>query len=120
MMAISIHISGSLAVNGMFLGRPQGGNAGRRDKFQHKQIESTYTTALPELDHSIGRIDTEGPASPGGADGVAGRQALSHLQEVGILLVRFKCHAFDGRPAGKLLLGCRRRSGGGGEQQHKC
>jgi len=45
--------------------------------------ESTYPIALPELDHTIGGIDTEGPASPGGADGVAGFQALSHSEGAG-------------------------------------
>ena len=124
MMAISIRISGHEQWC-MFIYNP--GSTGPWVEINdderagsRKNPATTYPIALPELDHSISRIDAEGPASPGGADGVAGREALSHLQEVGILLVRFKCHAFDERPAGMLFLGICRRWSGGGEQQHKC
>ena len=41
-----------------------------------ENIPATYKAIQPELDHPIGGIDAEGPASHGGADGVASRQAL--------------------------------------------
>ena len=89
----------------------------RESENNSSTYESTYPIAVPELDHPIGGIDTEGPASPGGADGVAGREALSHLQ--GVMPTLIDGNARNGRPAGKLLHGTHRRRSGGDEQQRK-